>query len=244
MISIVIPVYNSEKTLEQLCQKIINVMTTHERSYEIILVDDSSCDRSFQIMKGLSKRHKQVTSIRLLENVGQQNALLCGLRHTKGDSAVTIDDDLQQDPEDIMLLMDALQQGYDVVYGVPNQKNRLQYRHVGTQLKELIFRLLLGRPKHVKLTSFRIMNRDTVEAVKKEKLSYIYLSATILRYTKNIGNTQVRHYNRLFGKSNYTMKRLMKLLINVIIYYWNVPLIKGLRKNKPQYCIDEIVNDD
>lgn len=243
MISIVIPVYNSEKTISKLCQNIIKVMTDHHLAFEIVLVDDRSHDQSYQKMQILSKTHQQITSIRLKENYGQQNALLCGLRYAKGDYVVTMDDDCQQDPEDIILLLNMLKQGYDVVYGIPYENSKKQYRHRGTQLKEFIFRTLLGKPKDIKLTSYRIMNKDTVEKIKKETVSHVYLSATILKHTKNIGNKKVRYYDRVYGQSNYTLKKLIHLLLHVVIYYGQVPFFRRLRQQKPQYIVDEMVND-
>lgn len=241
MISIIIPVYNSEKTIRKVCEKIIKVIGDSNIDYEIILIDDYSIDKSYEIMKSLNKQYEHITCIKLKHNYGQQNALLCGLRHGHGDYFVTIDDDLQNMPKDIMTLIKKLNQGYDVVYGIPDTRVHKNYRNIGTKLKELMFSLILRKPFNIKLTSFRIMKRSIVDKIAKEEASCVYLSASILKYTRNIGNVYVPYYNRIYGKSNYDFRKLYKLFFNILVYYGNMKLFNRYKKNSPQYIIDEIL---
>ncbi|MCT4542239.1 MAG: glycosyltransferase family 2 protein [Vallitalea sp.] len=244
MISIIIPVYNSEKSIKELCKRIIKTMESHELKYEIILVDDYSNDNSYRIMEELYNENKNIVCIKLIKNYGQQNALLCGLRHGKGDYYVTIDDDLQNIPEDIIKLLDKIKQGYDVVYGVCYNKNYNSYRNLGTKLKEYIFTIFLGKPNNIKLTSFRVMNKHIVKKVNKETVSHIYLSATILKHTKNIGNINISYYSRMYGKSNYDFKKLYKLFLGILRYYTNIPIVSYYKKNIPQYRIEKVLRKE
>lgn len=241
MLSIIIPVFNSEKTIRKVCEKISNTMKDNGLRHEIILVDDYSKDSSYGIMQDLYREYMNITCIKLKENYGQQNALLCGLRYGSGDYYVTIDDDLQNNPEDIIVLLKMLQQGYDVVYGISQSKGNKQYRNIGTRLKEGMFDVVLGKPKGIQLTSFRIMNQSIVGEIKKETVSYMYLSASILRYTKNIGNVNVCHQDRAYGRSNYNFKKLVKLFMNILIYYSDIPVFKWWRKTVPQYRIEKVL---
>lgn len=241
MISIIIPVYNSEKTISLVCEKIIKTMIDNNMDYEIILVDDYSIDSSYEIMKDVYKKYNHITCIKLKQNCGQQNALLCGLRYGHGDYYVTIDDDLQNMPKDIMILFNELKKGFDVVYGIPDNTVHKDYRGIGTILKEFMFSTILHKPKNIKLTSFRIMKKSIVQMIIREKLSYVYLSASILKYTKNIGNVHVPYYNRIYGKSNYNFRKLYKLFINILIYYSNIHLFNIRKKNTPQYVIEEVL---
>jgi undecaprenyl-phosphate 4-deoxy-4-formamido-L-arabinose transferase len=246
MVSIIIPVYNSEKTISLVCEKIIKTMVDNHIDYEIILVDDYSIDSSYEIMKDLNHRYNHISCIKLKGNFGQQNALLCGLRHGRGDYYVTIDDDLQNMPKDIITLLNKLEEGYDVVYGIQDSKVHKDYRGLGTMLKELMFTTILGKPGNIKLTSFRIMKEDVVKMIIREQISYVYLSASILKHTKNIANVYVPYYTRLHGKSNYNLKKLYKLFINILIYYGDIPLLNKKKKNTPQYIIEQVLesNDD
>ncbi|GMQ58250.1 hypothetical protein AN1V17_26450 [Vallitalea sediminicola] len=244
MISIIIPVYNSGKTILKVCEKIIKTMMDNDMDYEIIIVDDYSIDDSYEIMRGLYEKYNHISCIKLKHNYGQQNALLCGLRHGNGDYYVTIDDDLQNSPKDIMILFNELKQGYDVVYGIPDSKVHKNYRGFGTVLKELMFNIILHKPKNIKLTSFRIMKKNIVGKVVQEELPYVYISASILKHTKNIGNVHVPYYTRIYGESNYNFRKLYKLFMNILIYYSRINIFNKRRKNTPQYIIEEVLKMD
>ena len=239
MISIIIPVFNSEETLEQLLNQIF--VSLKDSPFELILVDDGSTDGSASKIIELVKRHPHTIGIFLKRNCGQQNALLAGIRQAQGDTLVTIDDDLQYSPSDILKLTLMLEKGYDVVYGVPESIKQTHIRRGGTLLKEWLFFSLLNKPFRIKLTSFRAMNRKTAEYTAQDKNKSVYLSARILQYTKNICNIPVRHYSRYKGKSNYNFVKLFLLLAKTLFYYsvWGKLLIKGGRD--PQYEIVKIM---
>lgn len=240
MISIVVPVYNSEVTLSPLCKQIALVMEENNQDYEIILINDDSKDNSGKLMKQLSDENPNIINIHLEQNYGQQNALLCGLRRSHGDHVITIDDDLQFKPKDISKLMDKMHEGYDVVYGVPKDKAHNKLRNIGSRFKEYMFRFFLKKPRNITITSFRIMKRSLVNQIILDRSSVVYLSAMTFRHTKNVSNITVEHTCRLHGQSNYSYIKLIRLMINIMIYYSNCPLFIPLRKHKPQYIIKEI----
>jgi len=118
-ISVVTPVYNGEASIAELCRRLSEVLPKIATEYEIILVNDGSRDRSWEIISELSSRFATVRGLNLMRNYGQHNALLCGIRAAKCEVIVTMDDDLQHAPEEIPRLLEQLQQGFDVVYGAP-----------------------------------------------------------------------------------------------------------------------------
>lgn len=240
MISVIVPVYNSEKTLERLCYQIINTMKELKNDYEIILVNDKSNDNSYNIIKKLSK-DIHIISIHLERNVGQQNALLCGLRRCKGDYAITIDDDLQYSPKDIPKLLEKIYLGYDIVYGVPIKKAHSNLRNLGTKIKDLLFNISIKKPKGISITSFRVMNRKLIDKIILDNNSFVYLSASTFKHTKKAANIFVPHSKRLYGASNYSYLKLIKLFFNIIIYYSDIRVFKLFKKDIPQYKIMEVI---
>ncbi|WBW98865.1 glycosyltransferase [Oceanirhabdus sp. W0125-5] len=241
MISIVIPVYNSEKILPKLCDLIHKEMKSHELIYELILVNDGSKDNSEDIIKSLSKKYEQVKGVLLKNNVGQQLALLAGLRQAKYHNIVTMDDDLQHHPKDIIRLISHLDEKSDVVYGVPFNDTGKTYRKLGTHIKEMCFFVFLGKPRNLRLTSFRVMKKHVLDWVIKDPLPNVYISARILKYTKKIKNLNINYREREQGKSNYTFVLLTKKLLKSI---WNYKVLYLWYKRRPcthQYIIKEIV---
>jgi undecaprenyl-phosphate 4-deoxy-4-formamido-L-arabinose transferase len=163
---------------------------------------------------------------------------MCGFRHAKGDYVITIDDDLQNPPEEIEMLMKEIEKDYDVVYGIPRVKQHSGTRNLGSLMANFLFDVVCGKPRGVRVSSFRVLKRHIVEAVIEEKSSFVYISAATLKYTKNIGNVIVQHEARKHGSSNYNILKLLKLFYNIYINYSS--LSKGfIRNNKPQYVIKE-----
>ncbi|MDF2531877.1 MAG: glycosyltransferase [Clostridia bacterium] len=237
-ISVVIPVYNSASSLQELCSRLNALLAVMAKEYEIILVDDGSQDQSVQHIKEILAKYKEIKLICLERNFGQQNAIMCGFRHAKGDYVITIDDDLQNPPEEIEMLMKEIEKDYDVVYGIPRVKQHSGTRNLGSLMANFLFDVVCGKPRGVRVSSFRVLKRHIVEAVIEEKSSFVYISAATLKYTKNIGNVIVQHEARKHGSSNYNILKLLKLFYNIYINYSS--LSKGfIRNNKPQYVIKE-----
>jgi len=240
--SIVIPVYNSEKNIEKLYKDLIIELEKITNEFEVIFVDDFSQDSSFKILENLSLKDKRIVVIKLERNFGQQNAIYCGLNYTKGNYVVNLDDDLQHNPKYINDMYLKLLDGYDIVYAVTKIKYHKKYRNIGSKLTDKLFNLLLKKPPSKRVSSYRIMKKELVNKILMEKRSYNYISASILKYTKNIGNYYYKHSQRKFGTSNYTFIKQLKIFIRIYIYYSENILIKKIRINKEPYKIDKIID--
>lgn len=241
-ISVVIPVYNSEKSLYELYNNLTYTLEKITGKFEIILVDDCSNDSSFSIMEEISLKDKRIKSIRLQENAGQQNAILCGMRHCKYDYIINMDDDLQHNSEDIIALIEKINKGYDIVYAIAKHKEHKGYRNLGSKLTNLFFNIVIKKPKNTYISSFRIFNKEVVDYISATNTNFVYISAIALIKTKNIANIYFTHNKRKYGKSNYDFYKLFKVFMKLYIYYSKNPITIPFRKKGDQYKISEIVS--
>lgn len=239
-ISIVIPVYNGEKSLEELYQKLLNTLNEITNEFEIIMVDDSSSDQSYQKILSLNKSDSRVKAIKLAKNYGQQNAIICGFNFADGDYIVTMDDDLQHKPCDIKRLYAKIKQGYDIVYGIPQNRDYGFYRKFGSKLTNFLFNMISSKPDNIRVSSYRIMSKNLLKKITDDDYSFVYISALVLKQDVNIANIEVSHYNRKYGDSNYNIFKLSKLFIKLFIYYGKFSLLKKLRKKGEQYTIEDM----
>ncbi|AFL98699.1 MULTISPECIES: glycosyltransferase family 2 protein [Desulfitobacterium] len=240
-ISVVVPVYNSRKTLEVLCYRLKETFKRLSLEYEIILVDDGSKDNSFSKMMEIHSKDPEVKIIQLKRNFGQQNALMCGLHYVTGTYAVIMDDDLQNPPEEIIKLWSKIREGYDIVYGLPplNIKKEQGYRYWGGILRDLLFNLMINKPPQIKVSTFRIVHRDLVNKIIKDQTSFVYISAIIFKHKVKAANIEVEHHKREVGRSNYSMLQLAQLYLKILLNYGPV-FFKFARTSRPQYEIAQI----
>lgn len=238
-ISVVIPVYNSEKSLNELHEGLSKVLSAICRRREIILVDDGSRDESYREMCRLHSLDPTVKVVRLDGNYGQQNAIMCGLRQASGDYIVTMDDDLQHPPEEMIRLIEKLKEGFDVVYGIPAERRHSAFRSLGTGLADFLFDRICGKPKGVKVSSFRVLKRSMAEKIAADTTSFVYITAITLKHTKNIASILVVHEARKYGQSNYSIFKLFKLFYKLFVHYTDLPWKTG-KDQAPQYVIKEI----
>ena len=236
-VSVVVPVYNSQSTLEELAQRLGNILDKF-KEYEIIFVDDASFDTSFEKIKVIASENGRVKGISLKENSGQQSAILCGLRYVKYDYTVIIDDDLEQNPEDILRLYDKLMQGYDAVYGIVPGRG---VRKAGSLMRDLLFRIMTDIPRGVKVSSFRIINKKTRDAVILADTRFVYISMEILKHTNNIANIAIEHGPK--SQSNYSLSKLIALYKSIITTYGRCPFISKKNKKGDSYTVRETVGD-
>ncbi|MDX1359261.1 MAG: glycosyltransferase family 2 protein [Clostridia bacterium] len=238
-ISVVIPVYNGRSTLGDLVNRLNSVLADYA-GYEIILVDDASPDGSFIKIKELAGNTDNIIGILLDSNYGQQSATLCGLRHATMDCAIIMDDDLEHRPEDIPLLVKEMQSGYDVVYALNEEKSKTSmHRKLGSRLRDVVFNVLTDKPRDLKVCSFRILNRKTIENVVKADGKFVYISMEIMKHTVNIGNIKVQYGERT--KSGHKLSSLMRLLLNIVINYSKNGLFRKFRIKGSSYAIETIV---
>ncbi len=225
--SIVIPVYNSESTLNILCNRIIHVFEDLSLDYEIILVDDCSRDNSWNILKDLHAKNSKIKIIHLIKNYGQHNAILCGLNCAKGEFIITMDDDLQTLPEEIPKLIHKIDNGFYVVYGNYIIKNHSRIENFFSNRFQMFIHYILDIPNRVFISSFVIYSADVVKNVASIKSSYVFLPALVRRSVpaNKITNVDVNHNPRNVGKSNYNIREYISLSLNLIINYSVLPLV-------------------
>lgn len=222
-LSVIIPVYNSEATLASLVDTLHRALK--EIAFEIILVNDGSKDGSERLCTELARKFSNVHFISLRRNYGEFNAVMCGLNFTKGEYCVMIDDDFQNPPEEIIKLVNTAEKGsYDVVYTYYSKKEHAIYRNLGSRLVNWITSYLLGKPKDLYLSSFKLIKRDVIEEITKYKGPYPYIDGLIFRITSNIGTVQVLHHKREDGTSNYTWRKLISLFLNILFCYSALPI--------------------
>ena len=223
-ISIVIPVFNSNKNLDNLLNNLILVLKENYESFEIVLIDDESKDDSWEIIKKFSAKYNFIKSIKLRKNVGQHNAIFAGLSFAKGKYVITLDDDGQNSPNDIIILVNKIKKGFDVVYANFNKKRHNIFRKLGSSFNNIIASFLFNKPFKLTQTSFRCFSKDVKDEILKCKSSNIYLDGIIYSITKNITNVYVDHQNRIFGNSNYTFLKLLSLWSQMATGFSILPL--------------------
>lgn len=226
--SIVVPVYNSQKTLQELYDRVRNVFETEiKEPFELILVDDSSKDQSFKEMEKLRIADRRVKIIQLSRNYGQHCALLCGFHYAEGDFVITMDDDLQHPPEEIPKLIQGLlaDPELDVVIGKYMSKKHGPIRKFGTFLANKVSSHIFKKDPNLKLTSFRIMKRFVVQGILERQVHFPRIGHLLLLVSNRIGNVVVEHDSRKYGKSGYTFRRLVKDFFSNILTNSSFPLI-------------------
>ncbi|MDA8441860.1 MAG: glycosyltransferase family 2 protein [Peptococcaceae bacterium] len=223
-ISVVIPVYKSEASLDELYERLTRSLQQLTNSYEIILVNDCSPDKSWAKLKELSQRDNRVKTISLMRNFGQHNAIMCGFNYAQGDYVLTMDDDLQNPPEEIQKLVAKMAGGYDAVIGRPYVKKHAAYRNFGSYIIGKSLEGIFGKPKDIKMSSFRLLRKSLVQAVISVKTPNPMIDALILSNTLNIANVEVTHDARKYGKTNYSLYKSSKLAYDLLVNYSTIPL--------------------
>jgi glycosyltransferase involved in cell wall biosynthesis len=225
--SVVIPVYNSEKTLAELIDRISTTLLKITGEYEIILVDDCSSDNSWQVLESIHQKNSNVKIIHLQKNFGQHNATLCGFNYAKGDYVIIIDDDLQHPPEEIPKLIDKMQEGYPVVYGRYKVKQHSRIENFFSERFQTFVHWILDIPNTTFISSFAIFESDVVKNMIRIKSSYIFLPALVRNSVpaNKIANVEVTHHPRVSGRSNYSVRKYLTLSLNLIINYSVLPLL-------------------
>ena len=213
-ISFVIPCYRSEKTLPDVVDEIKTTMATIGHEFEIILVNDCSPDKTFEVIKKLASENDNILGIDLAKNFGQHCALMAGMRHTSGDVVVCLDDDGQTPADEVGKLLDKLDEGYDVCYASYGKKQHSGFRNFGSKVNELMTRIMLGKPKELKVSSYFAAKRFIVDVMLRYEQSYAYVIGLVLRATKNVANVEVNHRARSVGESGYTLAKLFSLWFN------------------------------
>ncbi|NBC03930.1 MAG: glycosyltransferase [Bacteroidetes bacterium] len=228
--SIVIPVYKSSKSIEILVEQIIELGNKLEQNFEVILVNDSPFFLdTVQSLKRLTEKYPSLITITLRKNQGQHVALLVGLKKATGQYVITMDDDLQHPVNEIPKLLAAIKENkkLEVVFGVPalSQKKHSFWRNMGSYfINNKADSFIDNAPEEIRKSAFRIMTRDVKEIILKNYNAMPAVSSLLVNATSQVANVEVEHKERLYGKSQYTLRKLISLSLNSIIYYSAWPL--------------------
>lgn len=223
LVSLVIPVYNSEDLLRLLVDEIEKGLVNYK--YEIVFVNDSSRDGSLSVLKDLAMTRSNITVIDLARNFGQHNAIMAGLRFARGDVLVLMDDDLQHPPEEIRKLLEAMEKnGCDVVYGNYIAKKHTLFRNIGSRFNDVMATMLIKKPKDLYFCSFKAIRAFIAKEIVQYGGAYPYIDGLIFRTTNNIGSVPVVHKERKLGTSNYTFGKLLHLWFNMFTNFSILPL--------------------
>jgi len=223
-LSVVVPLYNSAETLEMLLAEFEKLSIAG--GFELILVNDGSRDATEEIaLRLLASASRRITYLHLSRNFGEHNAILAGLRACSGDFVVTMDDDLQNPPSEVVKLLDVAQREHrDVVYSVYEEKRHSWWRNAGSSLTNLIADWSIDKPRGLYLSSFRCLSRFVVDAISPCTTPYPYVDGLIFQVTQNVGVVLVRHDARRAGESGYKLRSLLRLWMSMFINASILPL--------------------
>lgn len=214
-LSFIIPCYNSEKTICSVVDEIEDTICNNEKyPYEVLLINDCSTDETTNIIAKLAKKSKKIRVIDLSRNFGQHSAIITGMNYATGDIVICLDDDGQTPANECMKLIREIENGHDVVYAKYEEKKHSFFRNIGSKINDLMATVLIDKPNGLYISSYFACRRYIVEEIIKYRNPYPYLQGLVLRSTKSITNVTVNHRQRENGKSGYTMRKLVSLLMN------------------------------
>lgn len=218
------PVYNSARVLGELVDRIGAALGRIVSEYEVILVNDASRDESWSVIERLSLASGRVRGIDLARNAGQHNAVLCGFRAARHDVIVTLDDDLQQAPEETVRLLEKLEEGYDVVYGAREQERHGLFRNVAARVTKVVLQAGMGAETAKSLSPFRAVRRPVRDAFADYHGPYVNIDVLLTWGTSRFAAVAVSHAKRETGDSNYTLRLLARHAFNMITGFSAMPL--------------------
>ena len=223
-ISVVIPVFNSEATLDELASRLEHVLEASGMPFEVILVNDASRDGSWARIDRLCQTYPWICAVNLMGNHGQENALLCGIRLARYDLAVMMDDDLQNPPEEIPKLLAAMLRGNDVVYGTPQREQHGLWRDLASVVTKRAMQGAMGAANASNVTAFKAMRTRLRNAFAGYHSRHVSIDVLLTWGATRFDSVQVRHDPRRVGNSNYTLRKLITHAINMITGFSVVPL--------------------
>jgi undecaprenyl-phosphate 4-deoxy-4-formamido-L-arabinose transferase len=223
-LSVVIPVYNGAATIGRVIEALATLPIA--ASMEVVLTYDSSPDNSLEVCLALAEAGAlPITVVEHARNYGEHNAVMTGLRHARGAYIVTMDDDLQNPPEEVQALYEHAAAGdYDVVYTWYDKKEHAGWRNWGSQFTNWVAGQLMDKPKGLYLSSFRCMSQFVAAEITKNAGPFPYIDGLILQVTQKIGTLKVKHLARAEGQSNYTLARLLRLWLSMALNFSAIPL--------------------
>ncbi|MEA2756854.1 MAG: hypothetical protein QOJ54_3143 [Aliidongia sp.] len=223
-LSIVVPVYNGAGTIRTLVEALEGLEVPG--GLEIVLVVDGSPDDSLTVCRELMRRAAvPIALVNLARNFGEHNAVMAGLHEARGAHVITMDDDLQNPPSEVLkLLAHAQRSGADVVYTYYAAKQHENWRNLGSRFTNWVADILLDKPRGLYLSSFRCMSKFLVEQIIRYDGPFSYIDGLILQVTQSIDKVEVVHLPRAEGHSNYTLRRLIRLWMSMFVNFSVMPL--------------------
>lgn len=223
-VSIIIPVYNTGFGLFSLHQRIADALRSSGYDWRLVLVDDSSSDDSWSVITTLCKNYSNVSGINLSKNQGQHRAIALGLAAVDSEIYVTMDDDLQHDPSDIITLLSALTPSSEVIYGRFSEREHPTWKRVGSVFNDLTSAVLIRKPFGLYLSPFRALRKNVRNYIIDYQGESIYIDGLILRSTNRIKETEVRHSKRQYGQSHYGIRKSVMLWASMVFGFSLAPL--------------------
>jgi len=224
LVSVIIPVYNSAHSLEPLVNRLLDTFRDQASECEILMVNDGSQDGSWNVIQTLASSHTQVHGLNLMRNFGQHNALLAGIRQAKGEVIVTMDDDLQNPPEEVPKLLEKLAKGHAVVYGNPQKEQHGMFRDNASIFVKIALRVGFGY-KHASYTSsFRAFRTQLRDAFSGFDAKYVSIDVLLTWATTDFSWVSVQHDERSSGTSGYTLRKLLSHTVNMLTSFSSLPL--------------------
>ena len=223
-VSVIVPVYNSQETLRPLVTRLKSILQTCADVFEIILINDGSRDNSWQVIEKLVETLEFVKGLNLMRNYGQHNALLAGIRAAKYGVIVTIDDDLQHPPEEVLNLLEKLNEGYDVVYGTPQTGQHGLWRNLASQISKMALRSVMNVEIARNVSAFRVFRTHLRDSFIDYRGTHPSIDVLLTWGTKRFAAVGVKHMSRGKGTSNYTFAKLVTHAINMVTGFSTLPL--------------------
>ncbi|MBI2270625.1 MAG: glycosyltransferase family 2 protein [Bacteroidetes bacterium] len=234
--SVIVPVYNSEDTLEEFFTRLNKILQQSALPFEIIFVDDHSVDSSWTILKKIKSNNSALIKIiRLTANFGQHNATLCGLCQSSGEIVITMDDDLQHPPEEIPKLIEAMGENQaDMVYGIDDNYLPL-FRKISSNFLKLVSKKIMRQ--YGEWSSFRLIRRSLADNIRKHQYYYVNIDQIAYKYTNKINFVKVKMVKRAYGRSGYSLLKLFSSWCHAAILFFKLPLRS--QPERPPFLIKE-----
>lgn len=223
-LSIIVPVYRSQKTIGELFDRVESTIKNLNLSYEILFVEDCGGDDSWDLIQSLAKYHSNVRGIKLARNYGQHNALLCGIREAYGQIIVTCDDDLQNPPEEIPKLLSSLTKEFDVVYGSPSIGTHGVLRNLASRITKLVLNDAMGADTANKVSAFRVFRTHLRNSFSEYRGPSVNIDVLLTWGTTRFTSVMVRQDERAIGTSGYSLRKLINHAINMMTGFTTLPL--------------------
>lgn len=223
-VSVIIPVYRSQDSLKELHQRLTSVLIAENLSFEIIFIEDCGGDNSWEVIQALASEDERVRGLRMSRNYGQHNALLAGILAAQGNLIATIDDDLQNPPEELIKLLSKIKEGYDVVYGFPQKEHHGLLRDMASQITKMALQGAMGAETARFVSAFRVFRTELRGAFVEYKSPTVNLDVLLTWATTAFIAIPVRHESRKFGESGYTTGKLMQHAMNMMTGFSTMPL--------------------